>query len=109
MKIDADQLATDIIAAMRAVLTAHWQKAAPYAEAEAKKLAICAAQIEAGYAAGTILQEEVVILRDMQASAARAALTSITTIGAIAAQDAINAALKVLSTAVNTAVKFPLL
>jgi hypothetical protein len=41
------------------------------------------------------------ILREMQASASRAALTMVETIGLIAAQDAINAALKVLSAAVN--------
>jgi hypothetical protein len=45
----------------------------------------------------------------MQASASRAALTTIETIGLIAAQDAINAALKVLSAAVNKAVGIAIL
>jgi hypothetical protein len=50
------------------------------------------------------------ILREMQASASRAALTTVKTIGLIAAQDAaINAALKVLSAAVNRAVGIAIL
>ena len=85
-----------MLAAVKPVLQAHWGKAAPYATAEAQKLAICAVQIEAGYKSGELTAEEAGILRDMQASASRAALTTIETIGLIAAQDAINAALKVL-------------
>jgi hypothetical protein len=53
--------------------------------------------------------EEAKILREMQASASRAALTTVETIGLTAAQDAIKAALKVLSAAVNKAVGIAIL
>lgn len=109
MSLNAKQLSSDMLAAAKPVLQAHWGKAAPYATAEIQKLAICAAQIEAGYKSGEITAEEAGILRDMQASASRAALTTIETIGLIAAQDAINAALKVLTAAVNKAVGIAIL
>ena len=109
MSLNAEQLSNDMLAAVKPVLQAHWDKAAPYATAEAQKLAICAVQIEAGYKSGELTAEEAGILRDMQASASRATLTTIETIGLIAAQDAINAALKVLSAAVNKAVGIAIL
>ena len=109
MSLNAEQLSNDMLAAVKPVLEAHWAKAAPYATAEAQKLAICAVQIEAGFKSGELTAEEAGILRDMQASASRAALTTIETIGLIAAQDAINAALKVLSAAVNKAVGIAIL
>jgi hypothetical protein len=109
MNLNAEQLTNDMLEAVKPALQAHWSKAAPYATAEAQKLAICAVQIEAGYKSGELTAEEAGILRDMQASASRAALTTIETIGLIAAQDAINAALKVLSAAVNKAVGIAIL
>jgi hypothetical protein len=109
MSLDAQQLGKDILAAMEPVLYAHWSKAAPYATAEAEKLAICAVQIEAGYKSGELTADEAKILREMQASASRAALTTIETIGLITAQDAINAALKVLTAAINKAVGIAIL
>jgi hypothetical protein len=109
MSLNAEQLGKDMLAAIKPVLQAHWGKAAPYATAEAQKLAICAVQIEVGYKSGELTAEEARILRDMQASASRAALTTIETIGLITAQDAINAALKVLSAAVNRAVGIAIL
>jgi len=109
MSLNAEQLGNDMLAAVKPVLLTHWGKAVPYATAEVQKLAICAVQIEAGYKSGELNAEEARILRDMQASASRAALTTIETIGLIAAQNAINAALKVLSAAVNKAVGIAIL
>jgi hypothetical protein len=109
MSLNVEQLGMDMLNAIKPILQAHWAKVAPYATAEAKKLAICAAQIEAGYLAGEIDADTAKILRDMQASAARSALTTVQTIGLIAAQDAINAALKVLTGAVNKAIGLAIL
>ncbi len=109
MSLNAEQLGKDILAAMEPVLRAHWGKAAPYATAEAEKLAICAVQIESGYKSGELTADEAKILREMQASASRATLTTIETIGLITAQDAINAALKVLTTAINKAIGIAIL
>ena len=109
MSINIEQLVEDMVEAMHPIIEAHWDNAVPYVKAEAEKLATVAAQIEAGYAAGTMTKEEADILRDMQASAARAFLTSVETIGAITAQNAINAALNVMSEAVNKALGIALL
>jgi hypothetical protein len=45
----------------------------------------------------------------MQANASQSVLTAVETVGMIAAQDAINAALQVLTQVVNSAVGFALL
>lgn len=107
--IDSHRLFTDMLAAMEAVLRGHWGDVRPFAESEARKLAITAAQIEAGHAAGTLNNKQAKILLRMQANSAQAALTAVATVGMIAAQDAINAALGVLRGAVNTAVGIALL
>jgi hypothetical protein len=52
MSLNAEQLGSGMLAAIKPVLQAHWGKGAPYATAEAQKLAICAVQIEAGYKSG---------------------------------------------------------
>jgi hypothetical protein len=93
-----------MLTAVENVLQAHWAVAAPFAESEMKKLSVTAAQIETGYATGGLSDEQGRILLRMQANASQAALTAIETIGMIAAQDAINAALAVLKDAVNKAV-----
>jgi len=96
-------LVAALIAAMKGALTAHWNLAQPYATTEARKLSETARLIVTGYAKGEINAAQAKILVRMQANAAQAVLTAIATIGMIAAQDAVNAALGVLKTAVNTA------
>ena len=107
--IDTTALASDVLAAMHAALTGHWQLARPYAEAEAQKFAETAKLIVSGTASGDINPQQAKILLRMQGNAAQAVLTAIETIGMIAAQDAINAAISVLKKAVNAAVGVTLL
>lgn len=107
--LDATVLFKSIVAAMQGKLTQHWALAGPYAETEAKKMAATAQLIVRGAANGDINPKQAKILVRMQANASQAVLTAIATIGMIAAQDAINAALKVLKTAVNTATGIALL
>ena len=95
--------------AMKAALQTHWNDVRPFATAEATKLATTAAQIQLGIADGSISPQHAPILLQMQTNSSQAALTAVETVGLIAAQDAINAALGVLKEAVNTAVGFAVL
>jgi hypothetical protein len=107
--IDIDSLAKAMLAAVEKVLKVHWNDVRPFAESEMQKLAVTAAQIEAGRTTGSLSDAQAKILLRMQANASQAVLTAVETVGMIAAQDAINAALQVLAQAVNTAAGFAIL
>jgi hypothetical protein len=107
--IDAEKLAADMLAAVKGKLSPHWNAVAPFAQSEMEKLAVTAAQIRVGQAAGSLTKEQAEILLSMQANASQAVLTADETVGMIAAQDAINAAIDVLKTAVNKAIGFAFL
>ncbi len=102
-KLDTKALTDEMLAAAAKALKGHWKDARPFAQAEMEKLAITAVQIELGSETGEITAAQAKILLKMQANASQAVLTSLQTIGMIAAQDAINAALNVLVAAVNKA------
>jgi hypothetical protein len=107
--IDFAQLAKDMLAAAKPSLLAHWNSVRPFAETEMQKLAETALQIKLGQADGSLTQQQAQILLKMQANASQAVLTAVETVGMIAAQDAINAALNVLKQALNTAIGFSFL
>jgi F0F1-type ATP synthase membrane subunit b/b' len=107
--MNARQLATDMLKAAQTALKAHTDDAHPYLKMETKKLAETAQLIADDFAAGDITPKQAKILVKMQADASASVLTAIDTIGRIAAQDAINAALKILKTTVNSAVGIALL
>ena len=108
-KIDTTSLVQNMLAAVKQVLQLHWSDVRPFAETEMQKLAATAAQIETGQAEGTITQAQAQILLSMQANASQAVLTAVETVGMIAAQDAINAAIQVLTAAINKAIGFAFL
>lgn len=107
--IDADALLKGMLSAAKAAVTGHWNDLRPFAEAEMKKLVTTALQIEAGRVDGSLSEAQARILLKMQANSSQAVLTAVETVGMIAAQDAINAALGVVKDAVNTAVGVVLL
>ena len=107
--IDVNKLIHDMLQAVQGKLQAHWQAAAPFAKAEMQKLAATAVQIQQGQADGSLTKEKAQILLDMQKNASQAVLTAIETVGMIAAQDAINAAIDVLKTTLNAAIGFKFL
>jgi hypothetical protein len=107
--LDTSTLVANLIASFKGELTAHWNLAQPYATTEARKLSETAQFIVTGYAKGEINAAQAKILVRMQANASQAVLTALETIGMIAAQDAINAAINVLKAAVNTAAGVALL
>jgi hypothetical protein len=108
-KINVGSLAQNMLAAAEQVLKVHWNDVRPFAETEMQKLAATAIQIEAGVKAGSLNNAQAKILLRMQENASLAVLTAVETVGMIAAQDAINAAIQVLATAVNAAVGFAVL
>jgi hypothetical protein len=103
-KIDVEALAKDMLRAAHGKLRTHWNDVRPFAEMEMKKLAETAVQIQLGQADGSLTKKKAKILLAMQANASQAVLTAMETVGMIAAQDAINAAIDVLKAAVNQAV-----
>jgi hypothetical protein len=108
-EIDTTSLVQNMLAAVKQVLQLHWNDVRPFAETEMQKLAATAVQIETGHAEGTINDAQAQILLSMQANASQAVLTAVETVGMIAAQDAINAAIQVLTDAVNKAIGFAIL
>jgi hypothetical protein len=99
--INVEKLAEDMLAAAKPSLLAHWNSVRPFAATEMAKLAQTALQIETDR---SLTPPQAQILLKMQANASQAVLTAVETVGMIAAQDAINAALNVLKQAVNTAI-----
>jgi hypothetical protein len=109
MALDLESLAASMLTAAKGPLEADWKTAQPYAKTQFTNIAQQIVDIEAQLAAGTINQAQASLLLDMQKNASRAVLLTVEGIGILAAQDAINAALGAVATAVNGALKFPLL
>ena len=102
--IDTNALLAAMLSAARGQLTTQWAVVQPFAESEMQKLVTTALQIQAGQANSTINSAQAKTLLKMQANASQAVLTAVETVGMVAAQDAINAALNVLVSAVNKAI-----
>jgi hypothetical protein len=109
MALNVESLATSMLTAAKGPLEADWKTVQPYAQTQFTNIAQQIVDIEAQLAAGTINQAQASLLLDMQKNASRAALLTVEGIGILAAQDAINAAVGAVATAVNGALKFPLL
>lgn len=109
MSFNVNETAAAMLAVMKGEFTEGWEDVRNYAKSEAKKFAETGKLIVEGRLDGSINKQQARILVEMQKNSARAVLTAIVTISAIAAQAAINAAIGVLKTAVNTAVGFAIL
>jgi hypothetical protein len=108
-QFDLTAVGNDALAAATAALKLHVNHVHPFLEAEARKLAETGRQIAQGVAVGDINEAQAKILLRMQGNASQAVLTTVETITMIAAQDAINAALGVVRTAVNKAIGIAIL
>lgn len=107
--LDADKLARAMLAAARAALKKQWPAAKAYAEMEFRKLAQTLVMIEAQHALGELSKTEAKLLLEIQRNAARSVLLTLEGMGVIAAERAINAALRIVRDTVNAAVGFALL
>lgn len=109
MALDVGALAQSMLTAAKGPLAADWKTAQPFAQTQFTNIAQQVVDIEAQLAAGSINQTQASLLLDMQKNASRAALLTVQGIGLLAAQDAINAALGAVATAVNGALGFALI
>jgi hypothetical protein len=101
--INVDAVAGEAAQKIIQVLSGAGKNVAGYAQAEAKKLATSAAEIAALRASGQITDEEARLHLDIQKHASRAVLMAIQGISILAAEEAINAALTIIGTALNKA------
>ena len=108
MTLKAGELAKSILGVFRTQFKKDWPEIRAYAEAEAKKMAQTLVQIEALRVKGKP-ESELSALLQMQRNAMRAVLLTIQGLGLLAVEQAINAALDVIRTAVNTALGFDLI
>jgi hypothetical protein len=109
MTLNVASLATSMLAAAKGSVTTGWTTLAPFAQTQFTNIAQQIVDIDAQLAAGSITQAQASLLLDMQKNASRAALLSAEGIGLLTAQNAINAALGAVATAVNGALGFALL
>lgn len=109
MAVDISHLIPDMLAAAGGVLKDKWPEARDYAESEFNKLSESLALVSKLYAAGEITQKRARLHIEFQKSAMRTVLLTIEGLGVIAVEQSINAALKVVRDAVNTAIGFRLI
>jgi len=108
-KLKVDDLVKRMLAAAAGPLEDQWPDAKAYAELEFTKLAQTLLMIQTNYALGQINKTEARLLIDIQRNAMRSVLLTIQGLGAIAVEQAINAALKTVRDAVNAAIGFALI
>ena len=101
--IDIEAVGSEAGRKMIEVLTGAAKDVASYAKSEAKKLATSAAEIAALRLSGEITDQEAKLHLEIQKNASRAILMAVQGISIIAAEQAINAALKVIGGAIKTA------
>jgi hypothetical protein len=109
MAIDVDALASKMLDAALPILKKNVADADTFAKLEFTKIAQTIASISEMFAAGQINQQQATILLNMQTTASRGVLLTLQGLALLAAENAINAALGAVKTAVNTAVGFALI
>jgi hypothetical protein len=109
MSLDTSQLTTDMINAIKGVLSDKWPKIKEYGETESKKLAESFAMIEKLKLKNEIDDEEARLQFKIQKNASRTVQLTNEGLGVLAAEEAINAAMKVVKDTVNSALGFTLI
>lgn len=109
MAINLGELLTPMLNAAKEVVGEKWPEVQDYAESEFKKIGENILMIgKMKLNQPPISDEQARLLFDIQKNASRAVLLAVEGMSLIIAEKAINAALDVIRTAVNTALKFPL-
>lgn len=109
MALDIDSLVRPMVQAASASLGKTWPGVAKYATQQFEYTATTLLMIEEDSAAGTITQAQAQSLLDAQKLATQNVMLALQTMSLVAIQNAINAALGAIKTAVNTAVGFTLI
>jgi hypothetical protein len=109
MALDVQSLATEMLGVAVPLLKKDAQDAESFAKVEFTKIAQTIASIGEQLAAAQINQQQAVLLLNMQKLASQNVLLTLQGLSLLAVEAAINAALGVVKTAVNTAIGFALL
>jgi hypothetical protein len=109
MALSASGLAKQMLAAAKGEVAEKWPDVKLYAEAEARKLAQTLVMIEKLKVSGKITKKQADILLDMQKQTSRVVLLTIEGLSLLAAEAAINAAIKSIRDAVNDAIGWKLI
>lgn len=103
-QLNIEELATQMLEAAMAVLVTHREKVVAYTRLEVRKMAQTLVTLEELLASNQVTVAEARILLEMQRNAARSVLATVEGLGILAAESAINAALKVGRTALADAI-----
>jgi len=109
MALDVQDLLSKMLGAALPILKTGVANADSYAKMEFTKIAQSIVSIGEQLAENTINSEQAKLLLDMQKNASRAVLLTLEGLGLLVAEAAINAALAVVKTAVNTALGIELI
>jgi len=109
MGLRASTLVKDMLAAAKGEVAEKWPEVKIYAEAEAKKLAQTLVMIEKLKVSGRITKKQADILLDMQKQTSRVVLLTIEGLSLLAAEAAVNAAIKSIRDAVNDGIGWKLI
>lgn len=109
MALRASTLVKEMLAAAKGEVADKWPEVKVYAEAEAKKLAQTLVMIEKLKVSKRITKKQAEILLDMQKQTSRIVLLTIEGLSLLAAEAAVNAAIKSIRDAVNDAIGWKLI
>lgn len=109
MALDINNLLSSMVNAAKTSLKASSVGLTDVAISSLKTLAQCLVNIEQMKMTGTISEEQANLLIDMQKNAVQTAILTEEGLGLLAAQNAINSALSVVSDLVNTAIGWTIL
>lgn len=109
MSLDIDKLFGDMLFAAQGVVKDKWPTTREYFESETKMLAQRLVTIEKMRRDGTISESRAKLHLDFQKESYQTVLLAVEGLNQLLVEEALNAALKVVKDAVNTAVGFVLL
>ena len=107
--ININDILEKMLGAAKGVLENHWEEAKPFAEQELKSLAENIGLISQLKLEGKINEEQAKLYIEIQKSSVRIVLLTIEGLGILAVEAAINAALDIVKTTVNTTIGWSIL
>lgn len=107
--LDFSKLVNDMIGAAKTQLADKWPAVESLATSSIQTLAQSLVDIEDMSLKGSISKEQAGLLLDLQKNTAKMVLISVEVVGIVAAEQAINAAIKVVKDVVNSTIGFGLI
>ena len=109
MDIDFEKLLQDMLGAAKVVLQKHWKEAGPFAEQQFRSLNQNIQLIAELKLRGEITEEKARLHLNIQKNSMQIVLLTIEGLGILAVEAAINAAIDVIKSTVNTALGWTIL